>query len=84
MMSASIELSGLRFTHDFTSVQLAKGNGIIGSQGGNMPSTIENLRELLQDNLLVAFDHLTDEEKTVMCQVVVDTINTELAETQEA
>tara|TARA_B100000214_G_scaffold290303_1_gene219999 strand:- start:3368 stop:3553 length:186 start_codon:yes stop_codon:yes gene_type:complete len=60
------------------------GNGIMGSQGGNMPSTIENLRELLQDNLLVAFDHLTDEEKTVMCQVVVDTINTELAETQEA
>ena len=48
-----------------------------------MSNTLENIRELLQDNLLVAFDHLTDEEKTVMCQVVVDTINTELAETQE-
>jgi hypothetical protein len=58
--------------------------GMIVSQGGNMPNTIENLRELLQDNLLVAFDHLTDEEKTVMCQVVVDTINTKLAKTQEA
>jgi len=33
-----------------------------------------DLKELLQDNLLVAFDHLSDEEKTVMCQVVVDTI----------
>lgn len=41
---------------------------------------MENLRELLQDNLLVAFDHLTDEEKTVMCQVVVDTINTKITE----
>ena len=49
-----------------------------------MPNTLENLRELLQDNLLVAFDHLTDEEKTVMCQVVVDTIKTKLTETQEA
>ncbi len=49
-----------------------------------MPNTLENIRELLQDNLLVAFDHLTDEEKTVMCQVVVDTINSNLAETQEA
>ena len=49
-----------------------------------MANTLENIRELLQDNLLVAFDHLTDEEKTVMSQVVVDTINTKLAETQEA
>ena len=49
-----------------------------------MPDTLENIRELLQDNLLVAFDHLTDEEKTVMCQVVVDTINTKLVETQGA
>jgi hypothetical protein len=49
-----------------------------------VPNTLENIRELLQDNLLVAFDHLTDEEKTVMCQVVVDTINSNLAVTQEA
>tara|TARA_A100001015_G_scaffold276964_1_gene335722 strand:+ start:183 stop:332 length:150 start_codon:yes stop_codon:yes gene_type:complete len=49
-----------------------------------MPNTLENIRELLQDNLLVAFDHLTDEEKTVMCQVVVDTINAKLTETQRA
>jgi hypothetical protein len=45
---------------------------------------LKDLMEMIQDNLLVAFDHLTDEEKTVMCQVVVDTINTKLTETQEA
>tara|TARA_A100001011_G_C13758790_1_gene614352 strand:+ start:372 stop:518 length:147 start_codon:yes stop_codon:yes gene_type:complete len=40
-----------------------------------MADNLKDLMEMIQDNLLVAFDHLSDEEKTVMCQVVVDTIN---------
>tara|TARA_Y100000816_G_C26066260_1_gene560395 strand:- start:946 stop:1200 length:255 start_codon:yes stop_codon:yes gene_type:complete len=64
--------------------------GIMGSQGGNMQYMANNLKDLMeviQDNLLVAFDHLTDEEKTVMCQVVVNTVNgcgLKLTENQEA
>ena len=42
--------------------------------GAYMTINLENLREILQDNLLVVFDHLTDEEKSAMCQVVVDTV----------
>ena len=48
-----------------------------------MADNLKDLMEMIQDNLLVAFDHLSNEEKTVMCQVVVDTINDQ-AENQEA
>ena len=36
---------------------------------------MRDLMETIQDNLLAAFDHLNDEEKTVMCQIVVDAIS---------
>ena len=52
-----------------------------------MADNLKDLMEAIQDNLLVAFDHLTDEEKTVMCQVVVNTVNgcgLKLTENQEA
>ena len=49
-----------------------------------MTIDIENIKELLQDNLLVTFDYLTDIEKTVMCQVVVDTFSENFFSDREA